>query len=64
MKRLYHPLRIVALVAGSLLVSSCSSAPPPPPKCEGIFRPVNLNQMNATLTPAESRALCAGALNV
>lgn len=52
-------MRILSLFTIAILVSGCAGSPPEPPKCQGDFRPLNIEQKGASvMTPAASAALC------
>lgn len=54
-------MRLVSLFAITCALSACAGSPPPPPKCEGDFRPVNIEQNRVSVLSKEaSLALCAG----
>jgi hypothetical protein len=56
-------MRLVSLLAILCALAACSTSPPPPPKCEGDFRPVNIQQKGVSaLSHDVSLALCAGAI--
>jgi len=56
-------MRLVSLLAMVCALAACSTSPPEPPKCEGDFRPVNIQQKGVSaLSHEASLALCAGAL--
>lgn len=53
-------MRLVSLLALLCALAGCSFVPPKPPKCEGEFRPINIEQQGASaMTAKDSLALCS-----
>lgn len=53
-------MRLVSLLALVCTLAACSFSPPKPPKCEGEFRPINIQQQGASaMSEKDSLALCS-----
>lgn len=58
-------MRLVSLCVLVAALAGCAFSPPKPPKCEGEFRPLNIQRQGAsTLNGNASLALCEGGSHV